>query len=117
MTDHAVQAEASAIAEALGKAQDGLENFRAILREITAERAMQDAQWGGPKHDDMNRTLEWFSFIDDQADKLIFEIYDVDDEATVARMARARLIKIAALAVAGVQSIDRIGARMVGGGA
>lgn len=73
-----------------------------VLREIGAERRRQDAKWGGSKHDDLHSTAEFVQLIEDYAGWA----------RTMAGMnrpdkARARLVQVAAIAVAAVESIDR----------
>lgn len=68
-----------------------------IIAEILAERARQDKQWGGSKHDDEHVAGEWLEFIANQAEKMAYIPTD----------ARMRFIKIAALAIAAIESIDR----------
>lgn len=77
------------------------------LAEILAERARQDARWGGPAHDDRHPPATWLDLIDDQLMAAGME----GDETTTAAVIRARLVKVAALAIAGIQSLDRAGAR------
>jgi hypothetical protein len=76
-----------------------------VLEDVLEERISQDAQWGGPAHDDEHSVFEWYGFIEHQMELLAVEQqgHDVDDIPT----ARARLVKIAALAVAAIESLDR----------
>lgn len=67
-----------------------------IFRDVKAERARQDAQWGGPAHDDEHELADWLSYIEQQAGAA----YRNDAP-------RERLVKIAALAVAAIESLDR----------
>lgn len=69
-----------------------------IIEEIRAERAAQDAQWGGPEHDDTHGPDEFAGFIEGQLSKCQYGR---------GPNARERFIKIAALAVAAVESYDR----------
>lgn len=69
-----------------------------ILNEVKAERVAQDAQWGGPDHDDEHTAQEFICFIEAQLRKC--------DRGT-GPDTRERLIKVAALAVAAVQMMDR----------
>jgi hypothetical protein len=71
-----------------------------IFDEIETERHKQDAEWGGPEHDDTHSTFEFRLQIDRQAGFIQNNPKSVADD-------RQRLIKIAALAVAGIESIDR----------
>lgn len=64
--------------------------------DIRAERARQDLQWGGPAHDDGHAVEDWCSYIGRQ-------LYFVEVRPPV----RDRLVKIAALAVAAIESLDR----------
>lgn len=73
-----------------------------ILSEIEKERARQDSKWGGASHDDQHSTADFCRWIknyagwaDQMADAHSFE------------KARNRLIQVAALAVAAVESIER----------
>ena len=68
-----------------------------VLNDVRRERALQDKQWGGPGHDDERAPAEWMDVIESQIAK--FRATDED--------VRERLIKIAALAVAGVEALDR----------
>lgn len=63
--------------------------------EIVAERHRQDVRWGGPDHDDEHYPSDWVSYIKEHADKALNGNY------------RQRLIEVAALAVAAVESYDR----------
>jgi hypothetical protein len=67
-----------------------------IFTEVAQERERQDRQWGGPEHDDEHSVLDWAQFIAKQ-----FCLVREDANA------RQRFVKIAALAIAAVESIDR----------
>lgn len=71
-----------------------------ILEEIKAERAAQDAKWGGAEHDDEHSMADFVFFMDEQLRKCE---YGNNTET------RARLVKVAALCVAAIQSFDRGG--------
>lgn len=62
---------------------------------IDKERDAQDKQWGGPDHDDQHTFRDWLNFIDKQL------------TLTSPKNASRRFIKIAALAVAAWESIQR----------
>lgn len=70
-----------------------------LYAAIELERQRQDAEWGGPAHDDEHSIQEWVGFIDRQSDA----IYRTRD----AGEARSRLVKVAALAVAAIESSER----------
>lgn len=72
-----------------------------IFDEITAERANQDAEWGGPRHDDQHSLDDWCRYIDKQTTEA-----ENAGETDLAG-ARERFVKVAALAVAAIESIDR----------
>jgi hypothetical protein len=71
-----------------------------VLAEVAQERMAQDAEWGGPEHDDMHGPHAWVEFIDARCDKAFIHS---DSNAEY----RRRMIQIAALAVAAVESLDR----------
>jgi len=81
-----------------------------IFHEIEKERDRQDQQWGGPEHDDGHIFTDWFQYITDQMHKgfhdYIKKMVLLSD--TSENVMRERFIKIAALAVAGIESIDRL---------
>ena len=68
-----------------------------IMFEVVSERAAQDAQWGGAHHDDEHTFGDFTTYISKQVNRI--------NEIPTDR--RERFIKIAALAVAAVESIDR----------
>lgn len=68
--------------------------------DISMERVLQDHQWGGPETDDLRSEAEWAEYIHKQISKLF------QDEGG-ALAARDRFVKVAALAIAAIQSIDR----------
>lgn len=67
-----------------------------VIGEITQERNNQDAQWGGADGDDCNAEGDWLIFIQKQGDRWMN-----------GAPSREVYIKIAALAIAAVESIDR----------
>jgi len=71
-----------------------------VIAEVIQERKNQDRQWGGPAHDDAHAEYDWVCYIDRQAGL-------IHSERDSASSVRSRFIKIAALAVAAVESIDR----------
>jgi hypothetical protein len=66
-----------------------------IFDEIAAERRAQDKKWGGATHDDEHDDADWRSFI------MTHNNYACGDDF------RKEMIRVAALAVAAVQSFDR----------
>lgn len=73
-----------------------------VLVDVTAERQRQDTQWGGPTTDDTREDYEWIGFIGHQMDRFKNQFMVVPFVPP-----REVFIKIAALAVAAVESIDR----------
>ena len=72
-----------------------------IYVEIEAERRMQDARWGGPEHDDEHTPLEWANFVERKLTAIrLAHIYPHE-------ITRETWVKIAALAVAALESHDR----------
>ena len=70
---------------------------------ICEERERQDRQWGGPAHDDQHHRRDWIAFIvrflgkaERHADELAVDGY------------QAAMISVAALAMAAIESVDRI---------
>ena len=80
---------------------------RPVFAEVSDERDRQDAKWGGPDHDD-NHTLgnwtAWLSFIDEHNRKA----FSPDNSEEAYDNFRRRMIEVAALAVAAVESLDRV---------
>jgi hypothetical protein len=66
-----------------------------VYDEIRLERKAQDEKWGGPSHDDGHSGPDWASFIKQHANKAFRGDY------------RKQMIRVAALAVAAIESFDR----------
>lgn len=92
--------------------QSNDDNYRrlvAVMQDIGEERRKQDLQWGGPAMDDTRDCRQWLGYIDHQIDKANQDMFDmggIEAPGYEAAM-RARFVKIAALAVAAIQSVDR----------
>ena len=73
-----------------------------VLDEIAIERKRQDAKWGGPRHDDEKPLPFFIQHIQDYAGwaRVMWNMDSYDK-------ARRRLLQVAALAVAAVESMDR----------
>lgn len=69
-----------------------------IGTDVLAERHRQDAKWGGPATDDQRSHQDWHRFINDHSFRAIAE---------TPLLRRRQLIRVAALAVAAVESHDR----------
>lgn len=70
--------------------------------EVSKERVYQDAKWGGPEHDDQYTAEEFLRLVEKYAiSARVLSSMDSPEKA------RHRLIRVAALAIAAVESIDR----------
>jgi hypothetical protein len=79
-------------------------SMKSVLLEIVDERIKQDHEWGGPEHDDEHDAFDWCNFIRKQLARISTE----ESIEKGAHTFRARMVKVAALAVAGIQARDRI---------
>jgi len=71
-----------------------------VYDEIRQERKAQDKKWGGAAHDDVHTQFDWCEFIRHHTSRAVGG-RKKDDY-------RKQMIRVAALAVAAVQSFDRI---------
>jgi hypothetical protein len=81
-----------------------------VYDDVQAERARQDEEWGGPEHDAAHPITAWWSFIDKQMHLLWYDIYRNGIEGwnrDEVHIVRDRMVKVAALAVAAIEAIDR----------
>ena len=76
---------------------------QSILLAIHAERQRQDLKWGGPRHDDEHSRRDWIAFIVEQAADASTAVWPADY--------RIAMVKVAAVAVAAIESNDRRVAR------
>jgi hypothetical protein len=75
-----------------------------VYSDIKAERKKQDAEWGGPNHDNGHTMFFWVSFIVKHAGKsLSNEIFSL----TKLNLFRYQMVRVAALAVAAIAWADR----------
>lgn len=81
-----------------------------IWDEIRAERARQDAEWGGPEHDDLHSPLTFLAVLVKHTGKLAHEVMGMGSLESAAGV-RRRLVVVAALAVAFIEALDRARAR------
>jgi|GEM_PF-1931289 len=75
------------------------------MREVALERYAQDEKHGGEENDDRNTFEDWFKFIDDKLEKAGDAIVSLN--GTDLPEYRRRMVQVAALAVAAVESLDR----------
>jgi hypothetical protein len=78
-----------------------------IYAEIETERQAQDALWGGPAHDDAHPEAEWIALL---TRHLGLAVEDGPGRADPARW-RRQMLRVAALAVAVLESADRVNGR------
>lgn len=69
----------------------------ALFDEITKEREYQDGKWGGPTHDDLHDEEEWMDILEHYATGGDEGLHDF----------RTSMVKVAAIAVAAIESYDR----------
>jgi hypothetical protein len=72
-----------------------------VYDEIKTERAAQDVKWGGPLHDDTHTPDHWVNFVIEHAEDAI------SDEHHLSAY-RKEMVRVAALAVAAIESWDRL---------
>lgn len=80
--------------------------LKAVYSDIKAERVRQDEQWGGPQHDDTHVEEEWRDYrarFEDRVQNIGLAFRNPRWMDGV----RANLVKIAALAVAQIEALDR----------
>lgn len=70
-----------------------------LFGEISRERTAQDEQWGGAIHDDSHEPWEWCNCIAKQ-NRLARDADEVEEY-------ESRLVKVAALAIAAIESSRR----------
>lgn len=77
-----------------------MSNQQKILAEIAAERRHQDLKWGGPSHDDGHHSHDWVAFIVRYLGRAVVWPWDAETY-------RRAMVKVAALAVAAIEWVDR----------
>jgi hypothetical protein len=73
------------------------------LRLVVAERARQEEKFGGPEHDDVHSMEEWVNLIVEWLGKAAGALRGDGELDTF----KDRLVQVAALALAGIESYDR----------
>jgi len=88
------------------------EDAPTVYDDVRAERERQNAKWGGPRHDDRHGAGDWFSYLHGHLEKA--EAACAEDEGYNGGLRiedgaeyRRRIIEVAALAVAAVETFDR----------
>ena len=86
--------------------ESGPASMNGVLASVKECRALQDEQWGGPEHDDTHAAHEWLGFIQKQLDEADVAL-DPPPGGSNLDIYESRLIDVAALAVAAIQSNRR----------
>lgn len=68
-----------------------------VFDDIEKERRAQDKKWGGPTHDDAHLRHDWVRYIKDHAARAVGE----------PGVFRKQMVRVAALAIAAIESEDR----------
>jgi hypothetical protein len=76
-----------------------------IFEEVHNERVQQDAKHGGPEHDDLHTQEEWTMLVAHHNTGAWLK--SDADEASRQRLYRQQMLRVAALAIASVESFDR----------
>jgi CRP/FNR family transcriptional regulator, cyclic AMP receptor protein len=104
--------------------QEETENMAEIHEEIESERLRQDKEWGGAANDDVHEPEKWCGFLrhqlrlaDRAACSLATDEITGGEEQALIEGYRERLIKIAAVAIAAAESLDRITKKRAGSSA
>lgn len=84
-----------------------IDNLDNVIPDICEERALQDEQWGGPKTDDTRNSAQWVEYIDHQLEYITASVQG--QRQLNPGEFRERMVKVAALAIAAIQSYDRGG--------
>lgn len=80
---------------------------RVIWEDILEERSRQDEQWGGPDHDDEHGVADWESYRRKFERRILSQMSGPFDPNHFYINTRSDLVKVAALAVAQIESLDR----------
>ena len=77
-------------------------DVRQVVAEVEQERRRQDVKHGGPSHDDTHTPFEWQDMIDGHLQRAHGHCVDGARE-----LWRREMIRVAALAVAAAEALDR----------
>jgi len=70
------------------------------LQELVQELAAQDLEWGGPSHDDGHGSHDWIAFIIKHLGKAVTYPFHLN-------VFRRQMVRVGALALAGLRWADR----------
>lgn len=90
------------VLKALSRPPANTSGLAFVMEAVRNERVRQDGKWGGPEHDDTNSPAFFVQLIQDYAGwaRVMIGMNSPDKY-------RRRMIQVAALAVASVESLDR----------
>ncbi|MCK5601943.1 hypothetical protein KAR91_08745 [Candidatus Pacearchaeota archaeon] len=77
-----------------------------IQTDIKEERRRQDSRWGGAEHDDTHSMVDWDNYIRGHSAKGVRDGGSGDTDVF-----RYQMVRVAALAIAAIESVDRKRAR------
>lgn len=87
---------------------DEYSNQESIFQEIRLEREHQDKKWGGSEHDNEHGAYDWAAFITYYLGKSVeLFVNEVGQPQGKLLMFRYNMVKIAALAIAAIEAVDR----------
>lgn len=79
-----------------------------ILEEIREEKKHQDKKWGGPKHDDQHDAYAWAVLVTSYFGQAVSDFVNESGRHEARyRKFRYNMVKVAALAVAAIEVVDR----------
>lgn len=82
--------------------EERVEAAARIMKEVATERDYQDRKWGGPTHDELHSRRDWVVFI-------VRQLGEASEDGINPRQFRMRMVKVAALAMAAIESQERKG--------
>lgn len=85
----------------------GIEMDNSVLVDIEKERAYQNKRWGPDFDDKHNTPFHWGIYIANYATRWPWLIEDPAEFRKVLLEFRKRMVQVAALAIAAIESVDR----------
>lgn len=74
-----------------------------IIAKVLNERIAQDQQWGGPDHDDTHTPTDWVAILSRHVGLSAMDAGQIDPAIW-----RRQMIRVAAVAIAALESFDRL---------
>lgn len=84
-----------------------------VLDSVNEERDRQDAFWGGPAHDDAHDERDWCSYIVTYLGMAVDWANRKEPGDRALEKYEENMLKVAALAVASLEQVERIKAKKV----